>query len=55
MSNSQYKEVIGNKLRAYRESIDETQEEFAKIQTGEDIIIPAAEWIKRTSNGGNNV
>lgn len=30
-----------------------TQEEFAKIQTGEDIIIPAAEWIKRTSNGGN--
>ena len=32
-----------------------TQEEFAKIQTGEDIIIPAAEWIKRTSNGGSNV
>ena len=30
MSSSQYKEVIGNKLRAYRESIDETQEEFAK-------------------------
>lgn len=30
MSNSQYKEIIGNKLRAYRESIDETQEEFAK-------------------------
>lgn len=30
-----------------------TQEEFAKIQTGEDIIVPAAEWIKRTSNGGS--
>lgn len=28
-----------------------TQEEFARIQTGEDIIIPAAEWIRRTSNG----
>jgi ATP-dependent protease ClpP protease subunit len=30
-----------------------TQEEFAKIQTGEDIIVPAAEWLKRTSKGGN--
>lgn len=25
-----YNEIIGNKLRSYRESLDETQEQFAK-------------------------
>lgn len=28
-----------------------TKEEFGKIQTGEDIIIPADEWMKRTHQG----
>lgn len=27
-----------------------TEEEFKKIQTGEDILVPADEWIKRTAN-----
>lgn len=32
-----------------------TKEEFEKIQTGEDVMIPAAEWLKRTQNqGGSN-
>lgn len=32
-----------------------TKEEFERIQTGEDIMIPASEWVKRTQNqGGTN-
>ena len=30
-----------------------TQDEFDRIQTGENIIIPAKDWIARTSNQGD--
>ena len=48
-ANNQVKYVNETLLNKARADHHITDEEFARIQAGEDIIVPANEWLKRTA------
>lgn len=50
-ARNQVKYVNETLLNKARQDGHITDEEFAKIQAGEDIIVPANEWNKRTNKG----
>lgn len=50
-AQNQVKYVNETLLKKARADHHITDEEFARIQAGEDIIVPAVEWMKRTGKG----